>query len=71
MARARENAAWNRASLLAALIHNGFCASKTDLKKPSDFHPYHEPRRRPESPMAQNTGALLVNTFVNPKSPNP
>lgn len=60
--------AWDRASLIAALVKNTTATKKADLTKPSDLHPYEQ---QPEKTKRKRTtvfdlGAAFIPNFKPP-----
>lgn len=52
-----ENAWWHTSSLIC-MIHN-LVAKKSQQKAPSDFHPFHAPKRKRVTPLADFKAALV------------
>lgn len=64
MAEARGRDEWDRWSALLSLTHNVHCASRSDQKKPRDFHPYPPARSAKPKPDMQVNVRDLKGLFV-------
>lgn len=75
MAEARDRSEWERASLLASMIHNGrYGLKRSDMRPPAFFNPYERKRDDKAMVVPPSVGfAAMRQAFVKtpkkPKSP--